>query len=131
VGLIPEAFVYHKRRTSWRQFFRQVSNFGKGRVLVGRAHPGEVKLTHWFPAVFLMGLLAIPVLLWCCAWWGRAAAGVYALYFLSLFTTALAATLSVPVALLAMPAGLIQLGGYGYGFLKEMLKTYIRPSSRF
>ncbi|MEJ0033196.1 MAG: glycosyltransferase [Bacteroidota bacterium] len=30
VGLISEAFVYHKRRTSLGQFFKQVSNFGMG-----------------------------------------------------------------------------------------------------
>ena len=55
VGLIPEAFVYHKRRTNFRQFFRQVFNFGKGRVLIGRVHPEEIKLTHWFPALFSCG----------------------------------------------------------------------------
>ena len=49
VGLIPDAFVYHKRRTNFQQFYRQVFNFGKGRALVGKVQPGEVKLTHWFP----------------------------------------------------------------------------------
>ena len=37
VGYIHEAFVYHKRRTGLKQFFWQVYNFGRGRVLVGRA----------------------------------------------------------------------------------------------
>ena len=30
VGLIEDAFVYHKRRANFRQFFKQVFNFGKG-----------------------------------------------------------------------------------------------------
>ncbi len=55
VGLIPEAFVYHQRRATFASFFNQVSNFAKGRVLVGRTHSGEVKLVHWFPALFLLG----------------------------------------------------------------------------
>ena len=46
VGLIADAFVYHKRRATFAQFFKQVFNFGRGRVLVGRRHPEEVKLTH-------------------------------------------------------------------------------------
>ncbi|NJQ98794.1 MAG: glycosyltransferase, partial [Hydrococcus sp. CSU_1_8] len=44
VGLVPGAFVYHKRRTSLRQFFNQVVNFGKGRVHVGRVHAGKYKI---------------------------------------------------------------------------------------
>ena len=128
VGLIPEAYVYHKRRTTWQQFFRQVSNFGKGRVLVGRAHPGELKLTHWFPSLFLVGLATVPLLL--IGWFllGLLAAGAYAVYFALLFISALWSTRSAAVALLAIPAALVQLGGYGFGFLKELLKTYIQPS---
>jgi GT2 family glycosyltransferase len=52
VGLIAEAFVFHKRRSNFFQFFKQVFNFGKGRALIGKKHPEEVRITHWFPAVF-------------------------------------------------------------------------------
>ena len=55
VGLIPDAFVYHKRRIDFKQFFNQVYNFGKGRALIGRVHPEEIKITHWFPAFFFLG----------------------------------------------------------------------------
>ncbi|MGC3943460.1 MAG: glycosyltransferase, partial [Chryseolinea sp.] len=44
VGLITEAFVYHKRRATFSQFFRQVSNFGRGRVQVG-----AVRILSCFP----------------------------------------------------------------------------------
>lgn len=126
VELIPDAFVYHKRRTTLRQFFRQVSNFGKGRVLVGRAHPGEVKLTHWFPSLYLMGLAIgfvafpfLPRLAWVI--WGG-----YAMFFAAVMGSALLYTGSLVVSLLAAPASFVQLTGYGLGFLKEKLKTYIK-----
>ncbi|MGE0588033.1 MAG: glycosyltransferase family 2 protein, partial [Cyclobacteriaceae bacterium] len=64
IGLIPDAYVFHKRRTSLQQFYRQVFNFGRGRVLVGRAHSDAIKITHWFPALFSLGLLfMLPMLL--------------------------------------------------------------------
>ena len=31
-ALIAAAFVYHKRRVSWRQFFKQVHNSGIARI---------------------------------------------------------------------------------------------------
>ncbi len=126
VGLIPDAYVFHKRRATLKQFFQQVSNFGKGRVLVGRAHPGEVKLTHWFPAFFVVGLAV--VLLSTLVWPLLARVGLllFGCYFLAIFISALWLCKSFRVAWLALPSALVQLAGYGYGFLKEMLKTYIR-----
>jgi glycosyltransferase involved in cell wall biosynthesis len=62
VVLIPDAFVYHKRRTSFHEFFKQVSNFGKGRVLVGQAHPGEVKPTIGFPLSSCWRFVQYPLL---------------------------------------------------------------------
>lgn len=38
VRLIPEAFVYHKRRSTFAQFYRQVFKFGGARVALSRRH---------------------------------------------------------------------------------------------
>ena len=57
--LIPEAYVYHKRRVDLRKFFRQVNTFGKGRVLLGEMHPGSLKPVHLMPAVFVIGNIAL------------------------------------------------------------------------
>ncbi len=122
VGLIPDAFVYHKRRTTLPGFFRQVANFGKGRVLVGRTHPGEVKLTHWFPALFLAGLFLIPILLAANVYLGLIATATYTVYLLAIGLAGIAVTGNVAVGVLAIPAALVQLTGYGYGFLKEKLR---------
>jgi glycosyltransferase involved in cell wall biosynthesis len=122
VELIPDAFVYHKRRTSFKQFFFQVSNFGRGRILVGAKHPGEVKWVHWFPAFFTIGfalILLSPLLtpigyyLYACGF----------AYMMVLFLDALRVTRSFRVACLSVPSAIIQLTGYGLGFLAQKLKT--------
>jgi glycosyltransferase involved in cell wall biosynthesis len=120
-ALIPEAYVYHKRRTSLSQFFKQVSNFGKGRILVGRKHPGEVKITHWFPAFFLLGLLTIPVLFFFFPPGAQMVTLAYAFYIISVAVDCFMKARSVQVALLSMPSVFVQMTGYGYGFLKTFL----------
>lgn len=121
VGLITNAFVFHKRRTNLRQFARQVFNFGRGRVLVGRKHPGEIKLTHWFPTVFTLGLL-IAIALSLFSVLGLVGMALYAGYLLAIAVSALSTRHSLTVSLLCIPSATVQLTGYGLGFLKEYLK---------
>lgn len=120
-ALIPDAFVFHKRRTSLTQFFKQVSNFGKGRILVGRQHPGEVKITHWLPAFFLIGLFSIPVLHYFFPAGSFLFVIAYGLYVLFVAVDCLLTTQSLRVALWSIPAVVVQLVGYGLGFLKTLL----------
>ena len=121
-ALITDAFVYHKRRTSLKQFFKQVSNFGKGRVLVGRKHPGEVKITHWFPFLFLFGLVMISPLLLVFPVLGKAFLAAYFLYTISIFISSLMSSRSLLVACLSIPSLFVQMIGYGWGFIT----TYVR-----
>lgn len=120
VVLLAEAFVYHKRRTTLRQFYHQVSSFGKGRVQVGKAHPGEVKITHWFPALFLVGMFSPLIVLPFSLPLALAALAGYVLYFLAIFLDAYRVNKSLYVAALSIPAAFIQLTGYGSGFLKQI-----------
>ncbi|MBL7832448.1 MAG: glycosyltransferase [Cyclobacteriaceae bacterium] len=120
VVLLAEAFVFHKRRTTLRQFYHQVSSFGKGRVQVGKAHPGEVKLTHWFPALFLVGMFSPLIVLPFSLPLAIAALAGYVLYFLAIFLDAYRVNNSLYVAALSIPAAFIQLTGYGSGFLKQI-----------
>lgn len=124
VGLIPDAFVYHKRRTTLGQFYKQVSNFGKGRALIGKKYPGEVKLTHWFPTIFLFGVLSLAVLPFFSIELFLVGFSAFALYLLAIFTHSFAENRNLAVALLSVPAVLIQFCGYGLGFLQERWKTY-------
>ena len=120
VGLIAEAFVYHKRRATLDQFFRQVSNFGMGRVHVGRAHPGAIKVAHWFPTVFLLGLCLIPVVVFFLPWLSLLMLTGYAIYLLAVFVHAWQTTGNFLVAMLSVPSVIVQMAGYGSGFLKAM-----------
>lgn len=66
--LFPEAWVWHKRRTDFRKFFKQVHNSGIARINLMKRHPGTLKLVHLLPAVFTVGaflclLLALLFLL--------------------------------------------------------------------
>ncbi len=121
VGLIPEAFVYHKRRTSLKQFFFQVFRFGAARVNIYKRHPEELKLTHLFPLAFsvfavfallvvplqfLNPLLLIPV-------------AFLDLYILLIFLGSLMESKSFSVALLSILTSFTMLFGYGWGFLRN------------
>ena len=124
VGLIPDAYVYHKRRLDFEQFFNQVFNFGKGRVLVGRVHPGEIKLTHWFPTVFLVGSLLLLILPILSLPLFRVGFVLFGFYLLAIFAHSLLQNKNIAVAFYSVPAALYQLYGYGWGFLKEQ---FTRP----
>ncbi|NNK60329.1 MAG: glycosyltransferase [Flavobacteriaceae bacterium] len=112
--LIPEAYVYHKRRISWSKFYFQVKKFGMVRVILNKWHPQTKKLTYWFPTLFCLGaILAILALFF----------GFYipiygyGIYFLLCLITAMVLTKSIIVTLLSLVAVCIQFFGYGYGFL--------------
>lgn len=122
VGYIDDAFVYHKRRTNFKQFFWQVFNFGRGRVLVNKVHPGAIKITHWFPTFFIIGLASMVVFLPMDRRISALIGIVYFIYILILSVFAYRKTKSMRVTLLAGPAAIVQLTGYGAGFLREMFR---------
>ena len=41
IGLIPDAKVYHKRRTNFLQFYKQLHFFGRARINVYKFFPNE------------------------------------------------------------------------------------------
>ena len=122
IGLIPDAFVFHKRRATLVQFFRQVFNFGKGRALVGKVHPEEVKVTHWFPAVFTIGTAVLPLLAVLSFGFFKIALSLYVLYLAAIFAHSLIVARHPGVAVLSVVAALLQLCGYGAGFLREKIR---------
>jgi glycosyltransferase involved in cell wall biosynthesis len=120
--LILEAFVYHKRRISWNTFYKQVHKFGLVRPILNLWHPSTKKLTYWFPSSFILGfIIAIVFLVFNVTWLFFG----YMLYFVIAFLLALVNTKSLVVAILAIPAILVQFFGYGYGFLKSTLAVSV------
>ncbi|MBR6141648.1 MAG: glycosyltransferase [Bacteroidaceae bacterium] len=56
--LFPEAWVWHKRRTDFRKFFKQVHNSGIARINLMKRHPGSLKFVHLLPMLFTVGTFA-------------------------------------------------------------------------
>lgn len=116
--LLPEAYVYHKRRIDWNKFFIQVNKFGMVRPILNKWHPETAKVTYWFPTLFCLGfivalfvlLVSITLPLWC-----------YVAYFGIIFVDSLLKNKNIKIAFLSLIAVVIQFIGYGYGFLKSTL----------
>ena len=126
VGLIPDAFVYHKRRSSFLQFFKQVFNFGKGRALIGQVHPEEVKITHWFPALFTLATITLPFLWFAGDLLFAITLGLFSLYLFLIFFHSLLMNRNFSVAGLSVISAILQLWGYGAGFLVESVKQRVK-----
>lgn len=129
VGLIPEAHVYHKRRTSLTQFFKQTNSFGKGRIAIYRLYPKELKWVHTLPAFFVVGLVILGLLnllslfssseMMLVSKWARLGNILLILYTLLLFLHALSKTRQIKVAICAVLAAYTQLIAYGTGFISH------------
>ena len=114
IALIRDAYVYHKRRMSMRLFFRQIYIFGMSRISLYLLYPDTLKLVHWFPACFVVGSLAMIVGSF--FWWP--AILPLAVYLLAVFVVSWCMNRSSKIAALSVVSSVIQLGGYGLGFLK-------------
>lgn len=121
--LIPEAFVYHKRRISWSKFYKQVHKFGLVRPILNHWHPKTKKITYWFPSLFLMGF-ALGIFLWYVLD-VKTLLIFYAIYFLMALILAWFKTKQLYIAVLALMAITIQFYGYGLGFLKATISISI------
>jgi len=119
--LLPEAYVYHKRRISWSKFYKQVYKFGSVRPILNKWHPDTKKATYWFPSLFSVGLVFSLLVLLLDV---KIPFYLVLLYFVISFITAIINTKNIKVALLSLLAILIQFFGYGYGFLKSTAKLW-------
>ena len=155
--LFPDAWVWHKRRTDFRKFFRQVFNSGIARINLEKRHPGSMKLVHMLPMVFTVGVI-------CCMLFIIAGAGLYIwgkcfgasgmllkddmrqcvgfmlcmlgampllFYSLLIFLDSTLRSHSVRVGLLSIPAAFTQLMGYGLGFIKAWWKRMVLKQDEF
>jgi cellulose synthase/poly-beta-1,6-N-acetylglucosamine synthase-like glycosyltransferase len=128
MGLIPEAYVYHKRRGTFRDFWKQVHSFGRTRFLLDELHPGLglIKPVHAFPALFLIFCIFIPVWFFLFKplfWLSLAGAGIFVgLIFLDSWVK----NKSLSVAFLSVAASFVQLFGYGTGFLREGIRRILK-----
>lgn len=112
-GLLPDAWVYHKRRVDFVKFFRQVRASGTARIALWHKHPSSLKFVHLLPTMFTLYLpftaitmfitidSLIPLALWA----------------LLIVIDATIKNRNLLVGILGLLAAIVQLSGYGIGFL--------------
>lgn len=141
--LFPEAWVWHKRRTDLKKFFRQVYNSGIARINLEKRHPGTMKIVHLLPMVFTVGVIALVLLsavgrvlmhyddvhrwYWLCAlpWLP------ILLYSLLIFVDSSIQNKSLKIGLVSIAAAFVQLMGYGCGFLEAWWKRCVLGKDEF
>ena len=141
--LFPDAWVWHKRRTDFSKFFRQVYNSGIARINLEKRHPGTMKLVHLLPTVFTVGVIALILIsavgralmhyvdrdqfYWMCfAPWIP-----IILYSLLICIDSTIKNRSLRVGILSVPAAFVQLMGYGLGFIESWWKRCILKQDEF
>jgi len=126
--LIKDAFVYHKRRTNLRQFFKQVSNSGIARINLYKRHPKSLKLVHLAPAVFTFGFFLLLVSGIIISPLFLVPLGFYAIL---LFIDSSIRNKSLYIGLLSIITGNMQLLSYGMGFLMAVWFRLILRGDEF
>ena len=148
--LFPEAWVWHKRRTDLKKFFKQVHNSGIARINLYKKYPESLKLVHMLPAVFTLGVFVLMLLLLMGIGLGVSiqtgmlqvelplgvilcSLAVLPLlcYALLIVADSCLKNRSVKVALLSVPASFIQLIGYGSGFIRAWWKRCVCSKREF
>lgn len=125
IGLIPGAKVYHKRRTSFAQFYKQLHFFGRARINIYKHFPAELKLVHFFPAVFICGVIftvLMNIFYWPLAYLCNF---MLLLYLMLIFFHSWQVNKSLKVAFLSIIAAFIQLTAYGLGFMQDFFKRIV------
>jgi len=125
--LLVNSWVYHKRRTDFKKFFKQVFNSGMARVDLWKRHSKSLKIVHILPTLFILYFL-VCVLLSYCFWFISIP---FLLFVALIFIDALVKTKSVTVSLLSICSSFIQLAAYGSGFVFAVLKNIFLKSKKY
>ena len=120
--LIKDAYVYHKRRTSFKQFFKQVFNSGIARINLYKRHPKSLKIVHLAPAIFTVSSVSLLLV-----------SVVYSAFFLlpilfHMLIILIDSSLknkNITVGMVAVATSYTQLFGYGIGFINATWKRII------
>ncbi|MGG6545292.1 UNVERIFIED_CONTAM: glycosyltransferase [Prevotella sp. 15_C9] len=134
--LFPEAWVWHKRRTDFRKFWRQVYNSGIARVNLYKKYPESLKLVHLLPMVFTLGVALLLVIslvgLVLANWWLAATPLLllFAYYYLNVCYSWYYFH-NFKANILSGIAAYVQLTGYGCGFIEAWWKRCVRKQDEF
>jgi glycosyltransferase involved in cell wall biosynthesis len=117
-GLIPGAYVYHKRKETLRGFYQQMVWFGKSRINLHRIEPGSLKAIHLIPLLFFVYLAITLVLGVVIPPLGAALGGLLLVYAGAVLVTATVRYRSLLVGALSVATAFTVFVGYGYGLIK-------------
>ena len=145
--LFPKVWVWHKRRTDFRKFWRQVYNSGIARINLYKKYPESLKLVHLLPMVFTVGcaLLAFLFLLGILLFFILSSGMMQAvglglsilalqpliLYSFLIFADATSKNHNAKIGLLIVTSAFIQLIGYGCGFIEAWWKRCVKGKDEF
>jgi glycosyltransferase involved in cell wall biosynthesis len=125
IGLIPDAIVFHKRRTDLKQFYKQLHFFGRARINIYKHFPSELKMVHFFPALFTLFLMASLILNAFDHPLAEFCNTLIAIFILLIFFHSWKVNKSAKVAFLSIAASFVQLTAYGLGFMQDFWKRII------
>lgn len=114
IVLYPDVAVFHKRRVDFKKFWRQVHVFGMSRITLQLLYPGSMKAVHWLPALFVIGAVAMIIGAFFCKW----LLIPLLVYILALWIWGIISTKSLKIGTMGVGAAMVQLTGYGTGFIR-------------
>ncbi len=141
--LFPEAWVWHKRRTDFNKFFRQVFNSGIARINLYKRYPESLKPVHLLPMVFTVGVIALILISaagrilmayddvdkW---YWLCAAPWLPILFYAAvILIDSTIRNRSLKIGFLSIGASFVQLMGYGFGFIQAWWRRCVRGKDEF
>jgi GT2 family glycosyltransferase len=130
IGLIEEAHVFHKRRSTFYKFFRQVFSFGSGRIDLQVRHGNALKPVHLLPAVFIIYILGGLIT-------GLFSGQIFLLWAITIFVYGIIIFMdstiqnrNLIVGLLSVYAAFVMLIGYGLGMIKAVFMRFVVKSQK-
>jgi GT2 family glycosyltransferase len=126
--LFKDAYVFHKRRTTIKQFFKQIFNSGIARIQLFLRYPFSLKFVHLLPVFFLIIFLTSIFL---GSFFSIYFLFPFLLYMLILFLDSTFKNRSLIIGLLSIATSYIQLLSYGLGFLFSFWKSIILKQGSF
>ena len=125
IKFLINAIVYHRRRTSIKQFFKQVFNWGVARVNLGKIDPAMLEKIHFLPSFSLLMIVAcfgIFIL------FGLPLLQFFIILFIPLIFLSIMGSINqkdiriFPYLLVVIPAQII---GYGTGFIQAFIRRFL------
>ena len=125
IKFLINAVVYHRRRTSIKQFFKQVFNWGVARINLGKIDPAMLEPIHFLPSLAtLFGFNIVGTAIYLDFPLDQLFLLIFIpLGLLSLFGAVKKNDLRIfPYLLVVIPSQII---GYGIGFIQAFIRRFV------